>query len=301
MVLLVHLSGTLYSQDKVLLRFNPKEGLSFVTEYDMNTTIDQEVMGIDQQVRMNMVMETETETLESSGGEHPMLFSYKRLSIETVTPINTIVIDTDSDEDQPGIEYLKLMTGKKFTVVANDKGKVTGVEGLDEIMKEITDAVSKDNPAAQSYKNTLADAFGAENIRNNFELITPEYPDHPVGVGDSWTYELVTSTAQFKFKLVNLCIVKDITKDKVLLQISSDIHNMLDSEIVIEGMKAKMNMKGKQVSELNILRETGLPENGVINQEIKGEMTINMTEQGMENLKVPMDISTRIRVTVNFE
>lgn len=291
----------IFSQEKILLRYNPEEGLMYTSEYDMNTVIDQELMGIDQQIRMNMLMQTEMLVKKSSDNENLLSMSYKRLAIETVTPMTSLTLDTESDDNQPGIEYLKLMTDKKFEITVDKRGEITHVEGLEQIISDITQKINQDNPAVQSYKNTLNDAFGVENVKNNFRQTTPSYPEYEIGIGDKWSYVQLTRTAQFEFRMVNISEVKEIKPDFVLIQINSTIETPANKAVQIEGINATISMKGSQVAEVSVDPVSGVPMKGIIKQDISGELTLDMSEQGIQNMNVPMRISTRIEFTVTSE
>jgi len=295
-------SFSLSAQGKVYLQFKPEEGLFYITDYEMNTIIDQELMGIDQQIQMNMLMQTETLVEKSTKEENILSMGYKRLAIETVTPMNSLTIDTDSEDEQPGNEYLKMMTGKKFNIIVNSQGEIVNIEGLEQIISDITNNIREDNPAVQSYKNTLNDAFGAENIKNYFGQTTPVYPDYKVGIGDSWTYEQMTTTAQFEFKTENTSVIKDIKPEYILIQTNSSILQTPESgTIQIEGINAKLTMNGNQVAEININTGSGIPIAGIIKQDITGELILDMSGQGMQDMKVPMRISTRIEFKTIIE
>lgn len=294
-------SYSLSAQNKIQLQFYPGEGLVYVTNYDMQTVIDQEFMGINQQIRMNMLMQTETLVEKSSKEENVLSMSYKRLAIETLTPMASLTIDSGSDDDQAGTEYLKLMTGKKFRIIVNSRGEIITIEGLEQIIADITSNIHDDNPAVQSYKNTLNDAFGVENIKNYFGQTTPLYPDHIVGIGESWTYEQQTSTAQFDFRMENTSVIKDLKPGLALIQTNSTIGTTGQGTIQIEGITAQVNMKGNQVAEINVETSSGIPLEGVIKQEIAGQLILNMSDQGVQNMSVPMKISTRIEFKAVFE
>jgi hypothetical protein len=289
------------AQEKIYLQFNPQKGLIYITDYVMNTIIDQEIMGIDQQIQMNMLMQTETQVEESSKEKNILSMGYKRLAIETVTPMTSLTIDTDSEDVQPGTEYLQMMTGKKFSIIVNSRGEIVNIEGLEQIITDITNNIREDNPVVQSYKNTLNDAFGEENIKNYFGQTTPVYPDYKVGIGDSWTYDQMAATAQFEFMTENISVIKDIKPEYILIQTNSSIHTPESGTIQIEGIQAKLTMKGNQVGEIIINAESGIPIEGIIKQDIIGELILDMSEQGMQDMKVPMKISTRIEFKSAFE
>ena len=255
-------------------------------------------MGIDQRIDMKMFMKTKTEIEEITETGVIMSVSYQRLAVESLTPAAHVVIDTDSREDQPGLQYLRPILGKNFRVTLNYNGIVTHVSGLEKIIMDITSEIDSTKAAVQPYKNTLSDAFGVENIKNNLEYISPYYPDYKVSAGDEWTYEKVSKTAQFEFQLINVSSIKDLTPNNVIIQTNSAISTAENTTLQIDGMDATISMKGNQVAEMNADPSTGIVKNGVIKQSIIGDLILDMQDQGIENLKVPMKITTDIEVEI---
>lgn len=290
-----------FAQEGVLLNYSPAAGQSYITAYDMHTIIEQEIMGIDQQLEMNMIMITHTTVKEIREETVVLSMNYQRLAIESLTPAVNVVIDTKSDEYQPGLQYLRPMLGKNFEVIIDKQGSVKEVRGLDVIIKGIINETDSDNPAAMPYENTLSDAFGAENIKNNFEYIMPLYPAYKVKNGDQWSYSRTNSAAQFEFNINNVSTVKNITSNNVIIQTTSSINTPENTRLKIEGMDAKVNLKGRQMGEINIDPRTGIVKNGTIKQNIEGNLWLDMTDQGVGNLKVPMKIITDIDVSVEFD
>lgn len=290
-----------FTQDKILLNFRLPQGLRYISEYDINTVINQEIMGINQQIEMQMLMRIQNIVESQNDSGNIVSMSYKRLAIETMTPSGRVQVDSDSPEEQSGKEFLKNMTGKKFTVFFDPSGTVKEIRGLEKIIDEITADIASDNPLVESYKNTLNDAFGEVNIKNNLNQITPFFPPYPLGTGDSWTWEMVSRTAQFEFQLINTSTLKETGNEKVMVQTNSVITAPENKVVNIDGMDAILHMKGQQVSELYIDPKTGLSTEGVIQQTINGELRLIMPDHVTEKLIVPINISTRINLTVNFK
>jgi len=294
--LLVFPANKLISQDPVLLEFKPAPGLSFETSYSTETTITQEIMGIEQQITLNMIMNTLTMVREPRDSFHSLEVSYKRLAIESLTPTSQVRIDTDSRQEQEGIEYLKPILNKDFIVLLNKQGQVHEVQGLDTIIKKITSEIETGSIEAKAYQNTLNEAFGAENIKNNMEHLSPYYPGIPIATGDVWNYELRTNSAQFEIILQNTARVMNIRPNEIIIQVNSEVSTPADNNITIEGMQARINLSGNQVAEYRVLPGNGLVNKAIIKQNLKGQIWLDMSEQGMGNMKIPMSINSNVEV-----
>jgi hypothetical protein len=193
------------------------------------------------------------------------------------------------------------MLGKEFEVAINKNGTIENVTGLESIIKDIIAEIDTDNPAVNAYESTLTDAFGVENIKNNLEYIIPHYPDYEVSAGDEWSFDKISKTAQFEFKLKNTSTLKEISSRNIIIQTVSAIDTPGSSDIEIEGMNARLQMKGEQVGEIRIDPETGIAKSGIIKQNIAGNLWVDMSQQGGGNLKVPMQISSEIELNVIFD
>ena len=100
----------------------------------------------------------------------------------------------DYDSAKPAAELPPLATGvaqlvgKVFAVTVTSEGRITKIEGADEMVEEAVAALARpkgrDNEDA---KVSLRDAFGVTRVRQDMERIFSACPGKPVGIGDSWT------------------------------------------------------------------------------------------------------------------
>ena len=292
---------TSFSQDKFQLIFQPSAGLHFITEYDVSTIIRQEIMGIEQEIEMNMLMEMDNLVKSVEDSSIHVTTYYKRLAIETMTPSGRVQVDSDSQEDQIGKDFLKKITGRRFMVVFDHQGMVKEIHGLENIIQDITADISSENDQVQSYKNTLDDAFGQGNIKNSLNQMTPFFPEYPIGIHDSWDWDMNSRTAQFELRLKNTSIVKDASAERIIIQTNSNILTPENPIINLDGKNALLKMSGKQVSELYIQTKTGLTTEGVIKQDLNGELRIAMSDKSLETMAIPMKISTSISLRMKFK
>ncbi|MFW5645401.1 MAG: DUF6263 family protein [Bacteroidota bacterium] len=289
-----------FSQNEVLLEYRPPKEMKFITIYHVENSNEQEVMGIVQKVEMNSVIETESVVLESKANSTLLSVSYKRLRIETISPAVDFSIDTDTKEEQPGLKYLKALTNKPFRISINRNGEIDSIAGLDEVMQNIIAEVDTNSSIFSQFKTTIHTFFDEEQIKNNLNQMNPIFPETKVGIGDSWNYQLGSIAGQFEFISTNNSKVIDIQKDKVILQIDSKVSVPEHLSKNFQDVNAIIDLKGSEVSEVGIDIKTGITMQGIKKQNINAIMRLDMSEQGQDNIQIPMKINTSTEINVTL-
>ncbi|MFW5820710.1 MAG: DUF6263 family protein, partial [Bacteroidota bacterium] len=259
-----------------------------------------EVMGIDQKVEMNSVIETET-LVKSSDEETTLLsVSYTRLMIETISPNAAFSFDTKDPADQPGIDYLRSLIGKPFQVSINHRGEITEISGLKKVMEQIISEVDTTSGVFENFKNTIKVFFEKEQIKNTLAQMIPVYTEKSISKGDSWHYSINSRTGQFEFLSSNTAKVIEIKQDIVILQIDSKVSIPEDRSMNLQGLNAFVNLSGTEMAELRIDPETGITTHGIKKQNIKAILLLDMSDRDQENIEIPMKISTSTEASVIF-
>lgn len=289
-----------FSQNNILLQFRPPEGMKFLTVYETQNINEQEVMGIDQKVEMNSVIETETIVLESNEKNTLLSISYKRLFIETISPSVDFSIDTNADEDQPGYKYLKALTGKPFRVLINRNGEIVDITGLEEVMSKIIAEVDTTTSVFANFKTTISTFFEKEQVKNNLTQMNPVFPDNKVGIGDTWNYRINSIAGQFEFISSNTARLIDLKKERAILQIDSKVSVPEKLSLNLQGVNAIVNLSGTEVAEISVDKKTGLTTEGIKKQNINAIMHLDMSDRGQKDLEIPMKITTSTDLEVIF-
>lgn len=288
------------SQNKTLLEYKPPRGMKFLTFYQIQNINEQEVMGIDQRVEMNSVIETESIVQESNENTTLLSISYKRILIETTSPSVDFSIDTDAEEDQPGIKYLKALTGKPFRVLIKRNGEIINITGLEEVMSKIITEVDTNASVFSQFKNTINTFFDKEQIKNNLTQMNPVFPDTRVGIGDTWNYQLSSLAGQFEFISSNTSKLIDMKNEKVILQINSRLSIPEKLSMDLQGVNAIVDLSGTEVAEITIDKNTGLTTEGIKKQNINAIMHLDMSDSGQRDIEIPMKIKTSTEINVIF-
>ncbi len=285
---------------KILLSFDPPEGMVMQTEFFSKSVIDQEVMGIQQSIEMNMDMILEGEVLEKDADNTQIRYTYTRMSVSSNSAMFSLSLNSEGDQADPGNQLLKSLTGKGFVTVMDRSGRVTEISGVDKIIEEIIADYPNTGMEAQAYRQTLKETFGSESFSQNIEQLAAYYPDYKLGVGDTWVYENSVSMPQIEMKLINNATVKSITAENVIIQINTLLKSPEDNRLEVQGMTGSMKLEGSQLSEIKVDPKTGIVKEGVVTQEINGEIRMEMNEGSSDPLVIPMLIKSKIEMITRF-
>lgn len=181
-----------------MLKFNFEKGKSY--DYEMNMSMDQEVMG--QKMQMDMTSYYSMAVKEEQGDEKTVSATFERIKMQmNMGPVN---LDIDSDRPVATSEkgdtsisaamnklngLFSSLKGQEFTMKINSEGKVVSVSG----MKEMADRIINNFGAemSEAEKNEMRQQFDKqfsdEGMKGQFERFLYIFPNKEVKVGDSWT------------------------------------------------------------------------------------------------------------------
>ncbi|MCF8380491.1 MAG: hypothetical protein K9H49_13000 [Bacteroidales bacterium] len=284
-----------YSQ-KISLSFNPPTDYEYSTEFDIQSTVNQTIMGIERRVNVSIVMNIHSYVIESNPEYCVVQLQYKKFSIESSDAFVSFTIDSESKSDDPASLIFRSLIDKSFFVSFDRSGEVIDIKGLNSIISDILEGLDPQNPMYAVYEKTLEESFGVNNLRQNFQQLSVAFPSYPVGLNDSWNFSLNSKTTDFDVEMYSTASIKSIGPENVIIQNNSTIVSSHNDSLEIQGMKGKIDMTGSSLSEIQIDPETGLTKSGVVTQEISGDLILQ-TDEILENeFIIPMKIYSRIRV-----
>ncbi|WP_448530356.1 DUF6263 family protein [Raineya sp.] len=229
---------------KVLLRYNLPKGTSYTQSLDMDMNI--EAMGMQIPQKQSLTMKVLVTDIASNGNQTHEA-TYEKIYMKQSSPMGDMEFDSDNPAKQPAeLGNLKDIKGSKFKMIISPRGKIIEV---------------------QMDKN-LPDASSQQNI---------EYPENPIGIGDSWTGETSNKNEQ----------VGEI-KTKTTYKLIS-----INNEIAELEVKGKIYIDNKEQGETNgtikVNIKTGLATESNVKQ------VMNMQMQGME-----MKLDNTIKATTKM-
>lgn len=288
------------SAQEIKLAYNPSAGTEFITEYDIQSNIDQTIMGIEQGVSAKTFMVIHSLVKENNPEYSLVEITYNRLAVETSTGMFSVVIDSDSDEENnPVNNALKTLINKPFYAKFSPQGDLLSIKGIKEVLDKVVNNLDVEDEMQQVYSNLINQSFGEENLTENFQQFNLSFPDYPVKMGDSWSYDQNANSSQFQLILQNTATLSGKVTNGYRIILKSEMSTPAENVINMEGFEAKMEMKGSQVGEIVVDPKTGISKSGMMSQELDGLINVQITDEG-DPISIPINIKTSIRLKTTF-
>lgn len=222
-------------------------------------------------------------------------YNYDAIKILVDSAGKTVMYDSNQkDNNNPLSSIYSGILGKSFTIKIDNKGKVIGVKGLDDIINGIIDNSLVTAEQKQALTETLRKSFSDENIKMMIQQNLNNCPPENSKVGDSWE-----NNAD-----VNMVFPMSITNKFTLLQDKDDLLDIeVQSTIAVDtqkdpleimGLHANVQLNGEINGNISINKKNSLLQVGTITQKISGEMELEAGKDTPRTIKLPMTITSVI-------
>jgi hypothetical protein len=287
------------NKDKITLQYNFKQGEVLKQNMVMNMDLVQKVM--EQEMKINLVMTTKTtlEVKESLEDSYALEVKFKELKTDIKMPnldAGTISFDSNTDDDVATQINLgpmfKAVIDKPFEVVMTKTGKVKSIKGLDTFVESMLN--SFDESVSEEIRQQMAQQFGSqfseEAFKSQFEQSTGYFPDKPVGIGDSWDVKMETTASNFAITVAVKSAIKSIEDNAVNINIEGTVSTPAGYEQDVNGVKAKVSLKGTQKGTMKVNKDTGWVISSDIMMNFNGDIEVG-------GMKIPVYAASKITVT----
>ncbi len=236
--------NTALQAGKILLRYNLPKGATYTQSLDMDMNI--EVMGMQIPQKQTMSLKAIVTDIADNGNQTHEI-TYEKVYMKQSSPIGDMEFDSDNPSKQPAeLESLKELKGSKFTMVISPRGKIIEIK------------TDKNLPQTSTQQNI-------------------EYPESPIGIGESWTGETSDKNEQ----------IGEI-KTKTTYKLTS-----INNEIAEFEAKGKIYIDNKEQGETNGTIKVNIKTGLTIESNIRQIM--NIQTQGME-----MKLNNTIKATTKM-
>jgi len=224
---------------------------------------------------------------------------YERLSLGMNSPYAKMQFDSDiKDENDLFSDFLSQMTGNKFNIRMNKKGKILEVKNIDSLIDSLLVSLPEvSDEEKEQMRQQINNAYGADAFKGNFEMATAIFPDNLVKKGGKWEIETKLESGMSALMTTVYKLV-EITDDYAIIKGTSTIKSEdKDAYVQTNGIPMKFNLNGNMISELKIDRATGWIIEANITQEIKGDVEVKPSSDMPTGLKMPMNMKSELRFT----
>ncbi|MBA4055901.1 MAG: hypothetical protein C0490_14400 [Marivirga sp.] len=291
-IILIIGSGFTAPVNMVKLEYAFRVGDEYTLTQITKQTINQSIMGTEQNGENMYSGEMNFKVVELTPSGARLETQFIALKNRSKTMMGDVTMDSEGSEDNMQNKIFKSMMKKSFFVTLNKTGVVENVEGAENLWSGLN-TLGLDENTINSTKQSLEQLLGKNSLKNSVEQAMVYYTDRKVKQGDVWTSKNgfpmdFPIQIENSWNLVNL--------GTTTAKVSADgVFTTTDKQKAINlpgGIKAKVDLGGKQTMQANVNLDTGWPSDLHILSELKGKMILLAGGILQEDMEMPMQILT---------
>ena len=273
---------------KVDFKFQLEADKTYSQSMTINGKTKQTMMGQAREIDSKVTNTTNFKLKNTDEGSNVYTVWYSHIGIESAETGNTQTISSDTSSLEvvdPFSATLAQVVDKEFEARISEKGEVTELLGLEEMIAEITGG-SEEEPNEMSA--VLSSGFGDSGFRNNVEGVTHIFPDKPVNVGDTWSRDQNSNTG-FPLVIKNTYTLKSVTGDLAVIDVKGPVSvNPEQERAEMGGMEVLYFIEGERTGTLTVDINTGWVVEATFTDDIGGSLTISPNPQVPEGMTIPL-------------
>ncbi len=302
---------------KVRLRLALTKGDSYRIKFTAEQEITQTPQGKTVEVKQTLGIEYDFQIEDTQAdGTMAAKVSYRAVQMKMDGPMGKVDYDSASPPGEiPAMaKGFSALVGQSFTIEITPAGKVTKVDGVDELLDGMV--AKLDLPAATRplVEKQLKNQFGDEAIRGALEQLMAIYPAQPVAPGDSWTRKAHVRTG-FPIEMETSYTLKERKDGVAILQVDSKLKSIptddpdtdakpesdFDAEPRAKPMKIgpltiRYELSGTQQGQTELDEATGWTLRGNLTQKFSGTMTMEGAPGTTEPVSWPIEVTSKVTI-----
>lgn len=277
--------------DAIELRLHPEQGSRYRIWSLSEQKIDGDALHVAQSIGFGATYEVLG--IESNGtilmGFRCDSVTYRQESQGGVISYNSA--DTVSEVPDAAIGYSAIY-GTSFTFTIRPDGRVVALQGTDSMRSGVIERLANDGePLTGFLERTIMGVLSDSSLRESIEGIFAWYPDHPVGVGDSWKRREVLSQ-NIPMDLDNEYELTSITGGRINLKVEASVTSRSDRPSTDSlHQTIQYDLSGSRTGTMEVDQSNGLLRSSDITQELEGSVGY---ARGGAGVKVRMTTKTLV-------
>ncbi|MDR0385313.1 MAG: DUF6263 family protein [Prevotellaceae bacterium] len=283
--------------EKFIMEYNLKQGeilkQNIVTNMDLVQKIGEEE--IKMSLTMEMKMAFEVKDCQNDACTVEIKFKEMKTTVG-IAGKSMISFDSNTSGDFATATDLgpmfKAIIDKPFETVMTKTGKVLSIKGLDKFAEAMLGSFGDDVP--ENIRQQMIGQFGLQfsedALKSQLEQNTGYFSGKPVGIGDSWNSKSTSKLSNFMIAIDVKNTIKSVEDNIVNVNIEGTVATPDNIEQDVNGMKAKVSLKGSQKGVVKIDKNTGWIVSSNLSMNFNGEIEVG-------GMKVPVFAASTITVT----
>jgi hypothetical protein len=271
---------------KTDMRYNLQTGKDYTITQTVSTVTSQDAMGMTVDVTNEAKYVISYKVKSFDTGIYNMEVNYKSILTESYSPYGNSKSDSDSDGQDPGSKLFRGMKDNPFNIKMTDKGEVTEVTGLDEMIEKIISDPSFSAQEKAVIREQLKPSFDKESFKKSITTLM-SLPKDPIAVGDKWDHNTAIETNGIKMDINTKYEYAGMADGMWIIKGTSTIKTPAGTRLSAQGMDMDVDLKGTMTSEMKYDQKTGWISAGTTKEDVNGTMSMEIPMQG------PMDIGVK--------
>ena len=287
-----------YGSDKHTFEFKLEKGKIYKQHIVTTGNISMNMMGQDIKMGMTMDMKMNCNIISRQNDLYDMQMAYKKIKFSMDGGPVSFVVDTDLPDASSSMNMgaiFKSVIDIPIDIQMTKKGKVNAIKGIDKIKNTVSEKLNANtSPVAKQQFSAIFDQqFSEEAIKTMLSQISAYFPDKPVAVGDSWEVGIPLNTGGINILCQMKLTLKRVANAIATLDCVSTIETPTEGAVQkIQGVEAKVAIKGKQTGTVQIDMKTGWTIGAEITQLFDQEIEVM-------GQKIPQKVETKTIISAN--
>ena len=248
------------TDDNVKLKFNLKPGSKFT--YDAQSVQDVEAGG--QRIKQDITMVSNFAVQSAADSATKLDVSYQRVAMKMDAGGQQMAYDSnDPSTKSSPLALMGGLVGKHFTVGVTNAGRVTSVQGVNELINGMIDPA---NPNAAAMRAQISQTLNDQTIKSMMEQSFNIYPNHQVQPGDTWTKATSVAMGPMTMSATSTYKLNSIGDGVAHIGVSSKLAGT-----------GAVSLTGTQAGTLDVDVATGLLTDSQLKQTLTGTPAMKIT------------------------
>ena len=282
------------TKEQTKLELNLTKGATYAQQMNLNSDIEQEMMGQKVQMQMNMSANITYMVKDIQNDVYEMTTEYTNMSISVSSAMGNITISSDdTDKSNPMTVAVHNIVNKPFTIFMKKDGSIEKVSGLEGIMSSMFDGLdSLSDMEKQQLAAQLKDSWGDEALKKNLDMTSSIYPTSgQAAINTPWKKDMsiksvVDINANVEYTLTEATPEFNHITGKGTISV--------DQDTTLSGTPAKIALNGDLDFDIKLDPTTGWITTTNIKQNVGGEIKVSANGQDMS---IPITTKSTITMT----
>ena len=287
-----------YAQ-KAKLSLNLEEGKTYRQVSHSKINIDQDVYGMKMNIKLIMDASMSFIVQAVNKEDYDMEIRYDWMNMTMELPQTTMEFSSEKNDGSDLFSsILAEMKDKPLNMKMDKQGRITEIEDVEAKWDSLLNKFEQfPQEQIDQVKSQLLNSYGGKAITGSIESYTAIFPDKPVKKGAQW--DIVTNLESGMPSTLSCTYTYEGMEAELALINGQGKVESVDSDEYVEtnGMMMKYKLSGTMSSTLKVDAKSGWIQEASMEQNIKGDATIQANDQLPEGMTIPMTIQTATEIT----